>query len=277
MLDLSHTLRSYLITTVILFSLQLTVFAQATKSDKYVEAGIPAASREWFGSDYARAYETFASGRVSLPRFSETQGAKLLERMTSIENFSFHRNRSIPLQTRMEDYLRLMKGANSVLKLYYANAVNEKEKLYTEMARLLGFMLQVSALGVELVDESIPTIPRDDKYATRMDALRRFYSDLTTVFVGAEVSLSERNYYSQDDLSAILDAMAITLPRLKKAFAQDYRIELRKKLESDAPGSRILKILPGPTECFASWIFNLSIQRTAFGSPVMYRAFSQRP
>ena len=233
MLDLLHTLRSYLITTVILFSLQLTVFAQATKSDKYVEAGMPAASREWSGLDYARAYETIASGRVSLPRFSETQGARVLERMTSIENFSFHRNRGIPLQTRMEDYLRLMKGANSVLKLYYATSVNKNEKLYTEMARLLAFMLHVSALGVELVDEWIPTIPRDDKYATRLAALRRLNSDLMTVFVGAEISISERDHYSPDDLSVILDAMAITLPRLKKAFAQDYRLELRKKLEFD--------------------------------------------
>ena len=226
-------MRSYLIATVILFSPQLTVFAQTTKADKYVEAGIPAASREWVGLDYARAYETFASGTVSLPRFSETEGARLLKRMTAIENFSFHRNRSIPFQARFEDYLKLMRGANSVLKLYYATAVNKNEKLNMEMARLVAFMLQVSALGVELVDEMMPTIPRDDKYVTRIDAMRRFYSDLTTVFVGAEVSLSERDHFSADDLSAILDAMATTLPRLKKAFAQDYRVELRKKLESD--------------------------------------------
>ena len=55
-------MRSYLIAAVILFSPQLTVLGQATKSDKYVEAGIPAASREWFGSDYARAFQTLASG-----------------------------------------------------------------------------------------------------------------------------------------------------------------------------------------------------------------------
>ena len=224
---------SYLIATVILFLPQLTVFAQSTKSDKYVEAGIPAASREWVGLDYARAYETFASGRVSLPRFSEPEGARLLQRMTSIANFSFHRNRSIPFQARIEDYFKLMQGANSVVKLYYATAVNKNEKLNMEVARLLAFMLEVAALGSELVDEMIPTMPRDDKYATRMDALKRWYSDLTTVFVGAEVSLSERHYFSADDLSAILDAMATTLPRLKKAFAQDYRVELRKKLEAD--------------------------------------------
>ena len=229
---LLHLMPSYLIAAFILFSAQPTVFAQATKSDKYVEAGIAAASREWHGSDYARAYQTLASGGVPLPKFSENEGARLLQRMTALENFSFHRNRSIPLQTRFEDFLMLVQGANSVLKLYYAASVNRQEKLNKEMARLAAFMLQAAALEIELVDELIPTIPKDDRYAARMDALRRMYFDLTTVFVGAETTLSERNYYSQADLSAILDAMATTLPRFKKAFAQDYRIELRKKLES---------------------------------------------
>src|SRR5215510_3867406 len=118
--DLLHPMLSYLIAAFILFAAQPTVFAQATKSDKYLEAGIAAASREWHGSDYARAYQTLASGGVPLPKFSENEGARLLQRMTALENFSFHRNRSIPLQTRFEDFLMLMQGANSVLKLYYA-------------------------------------------------------------------------------------------------------------------------------------------------------------
>src|SRR5215510_7205408 len=128
-------MRYYLLATFILFSAQPTVVAQATKGDKYVEAGIPAASREWRGSDYASAYQTLASGRVPLPLFSENEGARLLQRMTSTENLSFHRNRTIPIQTRLKDFMTLIKGANSVLKLYYAASVNTQNKLNKEMSR----------------------------------------------------------------------------------------------------------------------------------------------
>jgi hypothetical protein len=94
-------------------------------------------------------------------------------------------------------------------------------------------VLQGSALGVELTDELLPTIQKDDRYETRMNGLKQMNSGLTTVFVGAEQTLADRKILSADDLSMILGAMESTLPRIKKAFPEDVRIELRKKLEED--------------------------------------------
>jgi len=119
------------------------------------------------------------------------------------------------------------------LKLYYSKSISERQNLNSEMAELLGFMMYVSALGVDLTDELLPTIPKDDQYQVRMDGLRQMYSGLTTVFAGAEHTLTENNGFSSRDRSVVLIAMAATLPRVKKIFAKDFRAELRTKLEAD--------------------------------------------
>ena len=66
-----------------------------------------------------------------------------------------------------------------------------------------------------------------------MEGLKQMNEGLTSVFVGSEQMLAEQNGFSAEDLSVLLDAMAQTLPRIKKGFPPDVRIELRKKLETD--------------------------------------------
>ena len=90
-----------------------------------------------------------------------------------------------------------------------------------------------AAAGTKLVDEFMPTVPRDDKYPVRVNGLKQMNAGLTEIFAGAVTSLSETSFYTPEDLSLMLDAMAETLPSMKKSFAPDYRIELRKKLEAD--------------------------------------------
>ena len=197
----------------------------------FVEAGLPAISREWMGDDYVRAAEVLAAGKVQLPHLSDAQGRLLLQRLTATENLSFCRNRTLPLEQRLDGLFKLMGGSNAISKQYMA-AANKGANVHTELAQQLAFLLRVAVLGVQLVDEFQPTIPKDEKYAVRMDGLKQIYSGLTTMFAGAETSLSEKKFYSAEDLSLLLTAMAETLPIVKKAFASDYKLELRKKLES---------------------------------------------
>jgi len=199
----------------------------AAETNVFLEAGIPAADREWRGADYRLAAATFAATQVSLPRFSEKQGKAVLDRLTSLENFSFHRNKTLPIDLRLSDYFNVLDGANAVLKSYLATRGQE---FHQELAALMAFMLHAAALGVELAEEFVPTIPRDEKYAVRMDGLKKMNSGLTTTFVGVENSLAHQKFYSAEDLSLLLKAMSETLPRVKRVFPTDYRVELRKKL-----------------------------------------------
>jgi hypothetical protein len=202
-------------------------------SNRYVEAGIPAASRVWNGVDYERAVQILSEGKIALPRFADPQGAPLLRRITSTENFASYRNKDLPLQSRMEDYLKMYRGITSLLKLYYAEPAIGGVAPHQELAALLAFLLHGSALGIELTDEFLPTIPKDDHYEIRLAGLKQMNSGLIGVFVGAEQTLAERKVFSAEDLSVILAAMESTLPRARKAFPEDVRVELRKKLEED--------------------------------------------
>ncbi|MFL6232504.1 MAG: hypothetical protein ACJ76N_05165 [Thermoanaerobaculia bacterium] len=218
---------------VLTLGLALGAPAAQAQSNRYLEAGLPAVSRDWSGPDYERAVQILSSGKIALPRFADPQGAALLRRMTSTENFALHHNKSVPLQARMEDYLKLYQGAASLLKLYYAEPAIGGGAPHQELAAFLAFLLHGSALGIELTDEFLPTIPKDDRYETRMAGLKQMSSGVTQVFQGAEETLAERQLLSADDLSVILRAMESTLPRIKKAFPADVRVELRKKLEED--------------------------------------------
>ncbi|MES1244006.1 MAG: hypothetical protein ABUT39_20555 [Acidobacteriota bacterium] len=115
----------------------------------------------------------------------------------------------------------------------YLGAMVRPEKVTPEMARLVAFSLKVSALGIELVEEFLPKIPKDESYAARMDGLKQMYSGISTQFQGAEAMLHETSVYSGSERTLVLDAMAGALPVLRKAFSQDYRVELRKKFEDD--------------------------------------------
>lgn len=208
-------------------------YAQDARSPPYVAAGIPGVTREWTGADYTQTFRVLSAGSVTLPRFSDRHGAILLGRITSTDNFSFHRNRSLPIQSRLQDYLALQQSVSSLAKLYFPKSASDTASSRPELASLLAFLLRTSAVGQDLSDEFLPTIPKDDKYTTRMDGLKTMKSGLTTVFVGAEVSLTESNGFSPKDRSLLLEAMAATLPTLKRAFAPDYRVELQQKLRTD--------------------------------------------
>ena len=226
---LIHNMRTFTLITAFLISFQ-PITAVGGEANIFLEAGIPAVSREWRGPDYTLTLNILSSGKIPLPRLRDKQGTALIERITSRENFSFYRNKNLPIKSRFGDYGQLQSSANSILGLYSRAAINKGENLHEELTYLLAFMLHTTALGIELINEYVPTIPKDAKYETRMNGLKDIYSGATTQFVAAETSLSELSYFSRSDLSLILGAMTDTLPRIKQAFPQDYHTELRIRL-----------------------------------------------
>jgi hypothetical protein len=217
----------------LVFGLAPAFAAQEAALNPYLEAGAPASDRVWQGADYARTSEILSAGKVALPRLSEPLGAALLKRFTSTDNFALHRNLALPIEARLSDYLGVQQATSTVLNLYLEVMVRGEMKVTSEMVQLVAFSLQLSSLGIDLVEEFLPKIPKDESYATRMDGLKQMYSGISTQFQGAETMLGESNIYSEPERSLLLDAMAATLPVLKKTFSQDYRVELRKKLEND--------------------------------------------
>jgi hypothetical protein len=210
---------------------QLGSGSRVLKTDVFLEAGIPPIEREWHGTDYKVAAEIFWSQKAPLPHFAHPQGAALLRRMTSRENLSFHRNRSLSASVRLEDYLLLLDGVSSITEAYLTVAKQGRD-VPQETAGMVALLLEVGALGMELAEEFIPTVPIDEKYAVRIAGVKKMQAGVAGMFAGAELSLAERKFYQPDDLSTLLEAMAHTLPRLKPALSPDFQIELRRRLEA---------------------------------------------
>jgi hypothetical protein len=127
----------------ILLAAPLAVAAVA-ETNPFLEAGIPAASRSWTGPDYERTLEILVAGKVPLPSFADPQGAALLRRMTSTDNLSLQRDKSVPLSARLLDFLQVQQGAGRLLSLY----AGAKEGGYRpELACIAAFVLHSSARG----------------------------------------------------------------------------------------------------------------------------------
>jgi hypothetical protein len=217
-----------------LAAVMVLLWLHAARGQALVEAGVPALSREWSVADYQQAATVLASGKVPLPTLADPEGRAFLKRLTSTDNLSFARNKTLPVAARLEDFGKMMIAPNQILKQYLA-AANKGAQLHAEIALQMSFVLHIAEEGVLLAEEFIPTIPKDNKYKIRLDGLKKMNSGLTSIFVGAESSLGENTFYSQEDLSLLLQAMADTLPTVKRAFPPDYKIEFRKKLEARLP------------------------------------------
>ena len=216
--------------TYILLALVFSMAAH-TGQQFSADSGLPALDREWHGRDYLSVYTALDQGDLALPVLADQSGERFFERLVDPQNFALNRNRDLPLDQRMLDFQQIQQGFNSILRIYAFKA-NDGEELSTEIATMMAFSLQISALGVDLVNELMPTIPNDERYEARMQGLQTMYDGLTTSFVGAEVSLSETGFYSKGDLSIILQGMAKSLPKLIQGFSSDYKQELKGKLRA---------------------------------------------
>jgi hypothetical protein len=196
-----------------------------------LEAGIPAVDRAWAGVDYEAVARVLAAGKVPLPTLETAPGRRFLERFASTENLSMLRAREFALGPRLQSGLASMQGSAQVLMLYAARG----PAVHEELARLLAFQLRLVDAMLELVDELLPTIPKDDQYATRMEGLQKLRGGLAQVYMGSAISLSETKVYAPGDLSRILAAMAETLPRARAYLSADARTELRVKLQAVRP------------------------------------------
>jgi len=196
----------------------------------FIEGGVPASTREWHGKDYIDTFNAIVSGKAPLPKIKDKYGKQIIERLTNPENFALNRNKNLPIHLRINDSTQIQQGLNAIIKLYVQQSRQGKD-VHAEMAKLLAFSLRVAALEIELINEFVPTLPKDETYEYRMQALKDTYGGITTIFAGVEGCLDETNFYSKEDLTTILEAMNATLPKLKQAFSPEYHQELRVKFK----------------------------------------------
>ena len=220
----------------LLLPLLISTLVHAETIDELVARGCPSPAREWQAKDYNALKELLVKGTLPLPRLESESGREILHRLTDTENLSFHHNRNLPLETRFPDLMNLMDGAKSIMMLY-VRAANAGEKVEKELTDLLVFQLAAASTAIELTEEFIPTIPKDEKYKTRMEGFAKMKSGLATILDGAITSLSERTVYSDESVARMARGIREYYPRfasmLPETAKAEFRLKIRNKLAEE--------------------------------------------
>lgn len=213
----------------LLLLLLVSAFVHAETVSELVAKGCPSPDREWQAKDYKALKELLSKGTMPLPRLESESGGAVLHRLTDTENLSFHHNRKLPIETRFPDLLNLMDGTKSIMMLYI-RAANAPEKVERELADLLVFQLAVASTAIELTEEFMPTITKDEKYETRMEGFAKMKSGLATILDGAIDSLSERTVYSDESVAKMARGIREYFPRFASILPETTKAEFRRKI-----------------------------------------------
>jgi hypothetical protein len=208
--------------------------ATGTEAEALVALGFPALSRPWRGADYASSAQLVQAGKVALPRLDDPRGSAILQRLLAPENLTFARSRSLPFATRAQDYGQIATSVGSWMLLYLRPISEGQPPAHAELARLTAFLVEVGAVGEEILEEVQPTLEDEPAESPRRQGFQQTRSGLMQIFQGAEQMLTESAYgFTAEDHALILRAMATHLPRIKKVFPGDVAMELRKRLQAD--------------------------------------------
>jgi len=209
----------------------LLAFSNVFAANKYLEAGIPASDRQWNGVDYLEAADKFSKGIVDLPTMADKEGTALFKRIVSVSNLELCKGKTTSPEIKIKTYMGILAGAQKIFIMYIEKR-KYSEKMNDEISAFSSFILDAAVVGENVVNEFIPTIPKNDaNYDKRMAGISKVGDAFTQIFVAAERSLSDTNFTSSN-INTIAIAMSRTLPVLKSRFSANFKEELKIKLTS---------------------------------------------
>jgi hypothetical protein len=197
-------------------------------SDTYLAAGCASTDREWRSADYATLAKLIESKTVEIPLLKHPEGSKVLRRICSSENLAFGQNLTLPFSARIEDFMGIQLALGTITKRFVTDVTSGADHS-EEMSLLMSQNLRVSALGIDLMNEFIPTLKRDDTYETRMQGVSKMKSGLATVFSGAYTSIADDSIYSDAERTAMLAVISEVAPKFATTMSPDTRTEMNLK------------------------------------------------
>ncbi|HEY1110648.1 MAG TPA: hypothetical protein VGE76_18500 [Opitutaceae bacterium] len=207
--------------------LALVVSAQAQNS--YVEAGAPAPDRAWSGTDYQAFAKLLTSGAVKLPTLDDPDGREIFTRLTNPENLEIYRSQHLSALLRLQGLSQAMLGCKDIV-LAYAEAANKGRKVSRESAASMAILVRVTSLSFAPADEVVASVPADAPNRAQGEAgVAQMKKGFVEMLAGAEISLGERNFYSEADLAVLVAALAESVPSFVSNLSTNQRVELRNK------------------------------------------------
>jgi hypothetical protein len=216
---------------------------------------MPAHDREWSGDDMVKAHKILSSlsqkGSRKLPRYKSDRSGEFFARLTSPQNFELFKNRTLPLDARFPQALDYFQACNQVSKLYLAGFL-KKDVRDSELVELMGAQFRLIVVALDLVDEFLPTIKKDDPtYQDRMQGLDRMKRGLASVVAGGLQMLTEREEYRGSELARLVGYMQETFPVIVPRLPPGARTETLIRLEKMQEDPALKDLQPGLRELYS--------------------------
>jgi hypothetical protein len=198
--------------------------------EAYLQLGMPSPDRMWTSEDYsqaARVLKSIAEKDVhELPRYNSRTSGKLFERISSRENLATILDKNLSLDTRLPLAIGYVDGLKQTLMIYLEPSARGTI-LDAEMGELMGLMLRWSREVMDLANEFMASLPKDDSnLAVRQEGFARMKNGLVTTFNGAIISLGETNIYRTSVRIRLCGYLEETLPPVIQEFPASVRTEI---------------------------------------------------
>ena len=225
---------------------------ESLTSEEYLRLGLPAQDREWSGNDMGKAEKILASlaqkGYRQLPRYKSERSGEIFARLTSPQNLNLFKNRTLPLDLRFPQALSYFQASNQVLNLYLTGFLKEDVR-DSELVELMGAHFRSTVVLLELVDEFVPTIKKDDpNYQIRMQGLHKMKRGLASIVAGGLQTLTERESYRVNELVRLVGHMQETFPLIVPRLPPGSRTETLLRLEKMQEDPALKDLQPGLRE-----------------------------
>ncbi len=192
----------------------------------YVKAGCPPPDRAWSDADYVKFGELLKTGKIELPMLND-ESKPIFLALVNREGLARYLNKDVPLRDRLNECLKGYMALLPVLK-QYGERYDAKADCSREAAGVIALVIYSTTSLVNLMEELLPTIPKDDNYEARMAGIQQMKGGIRTILLSAADSLAST--FAEEDVLTILEAMNENLPAQGEFVGPAFVQELRAKV-----------------------------------------------
>lgn len=187
-------------------------------ANEYIRLGLGAPEREWAGSDMVVAARVLTSltkdGYQQLPRYQSERSGEVFARITSAQNLSVLKNRTLPLESRAQLMSSYSEGLSAIYKIYMA-AFAKGEIGDPEIVELMGASLRLMVTMSDIANELLLTLNKSDPtYPIRLGGFEKIKRSFASGLAGLFVFINAPDGLRPTDLNRLIGYMQETLPKI---------------------------------------------------------------
>jgi hypothetical protein len=190
---------------------------------------VPALDRAWGAAEYRDLNELIKSGKAPLPTLTDPATRPVFERVVNLRNLDVAANKSLPVGARLQEMLGVLDGTRTLLVAYVTQAQAGKPH-ERELAKMQVFMLAVATASLNVANEFLPTIPKDDRYQTRMAGFEQMRQGFRTMVGGVVQSVAETTFYSKESTIELVQGIIAYLPSMQQVLSDQDRQDYAKRI-----------------------------------------------